>query len=96
MTGLNILDLLTDLDSYVHKNKETVALRLDQLNHLINQILDMGYETIKDLCIAYTQRFFLHGAYGNNKALTILQGHLKSDIRKLSSWTCPNDFGKKN
>lgn len=57
----------------MHKNKETVTLGLDRLNHIINQIVDLGYVTIKDLHIVHTQPFFLHGVYGNNnKSLKIL------------------------
>ena len=62
-SSLRILDLLTELGGCVHRNKETVALGLDQLNHILTRIKNLGYETIDDLCVAYAQRFFLHDAY---------------------------------
>ena len=94
VSGLKILNLLTELGGCVHRNKETVALGLDRVNHILNRIKDLGYETIDDLCVVYAQRFFLHGAYSDTDALKMLQDCLKNKLVQLSSWTCPNEFGK--
>ena len=82
------------MDGCVQKNKETITLGLDQLNHILTRIQDLGYETINDLHVVYTQRFFLHGAYGDNNALKMLQDRLKTKLVQLSAWKCPNEFGK--
>ena len=94
ISGLKILNLLTELGGCVHKNKETVTLGLDQVNHILNRIKDLGYETIDDLRVVYAQRFFLHGAYSDTDALKMIQDCLKNKLIELSSWRCPNEFGK--
>lgn len=93
-SSLRILDLLIELGGCVHRNKETVALGLNRMHHILNQIKDLGYETVEDLRVVYAQRFFLHGAYGDTDALKMLQDRLKCKLVKLSSWTCSHEFGK--
>ena len=93
-SSLRILDLITELGGCVQKNKETVALGMDRMHHILNRIKDLGYETVEDLLVVYAQRFFLHGADSDTDSLKMLQDCLKFKLVKLSSWTCSNEFGK--
>ena len=93
-SSLKIVDLLTELGGCVHRNKDTVALGLDRLNHILTQIKDLGYVTIDDLRVAYAQRFFLHRAYSDIDSLKMLQDRLKNKLVQLYSGTCSNEFGK--
>ena len=79
-SSLRILDLITELGGCVQKNKETVALGMDRMHHILNRIKDLGYETVEDLRVVYAQRFFLHGAYGETESLKMLQKQVKLHI----------------
>ena len=72
LENMQILDVLTDLGTYVQRNGETVEGFSSRLENIFNWITKMGYTTMKDIKLAYNQRGFLKGAYSNHKSLAYL------------------------
>ena len=54
----------------------------------------MGYKDVNELHMAYTQRGFLRGAYGEHECLKYIQDKLKNDDLTLKSYDSSLEFSK--
>ena len=95
LDNLQILDMLTNLGAFVQKNGETVEGYCARLENIFIRIKKMGYKDVNELHLAYTQRGFHCGAYGEHECLKYIQNKLKNYDLTLNDFDTSLDFLKR-
>ena len=72
--------MLTNFGSCVQKNGETVEGYCACLENIFIRIQKMRYKDVNELHMAYTQRGFLRGTYGEHEYLEYIQDKLEMMI----------------
>lgn len=83
-----ILQLLTKLGTICHRNKETMTQLHSRLKHMFKRIKDLGYETINQLFVAYTQLAVFEGHYKSHNAVKqerIEVNHHQRDLKRFAN-----------
>lgn len=87
-----ILQLLSELGTVRHKNKETMPKLHSRLNQLFKRIKDLGYETIDQLFVAYTQLAIFDGHYKGHESVKQERIEVDHHQRDLKRFTTPREF----
>ena len=87
-----ILQLLSELGAVRHRNKETMSQLHSRMNQLFKRIKNLGYETVDQLFVAYTQLAVFEGHYKGHDAVKqerIQVDHHQQDLKRYAD---PREF----
>ena len=87
-----ILQLLAELGTVCHQNKETMSHLHSRLNQVFKRIKDLGYQSIDQLFVAYTQLAVFSGHYKGHKAVKQEQIEVNHHQRDLKRFASPHKF----
>lgn len=87
-----ILQVLTDLGNVRHKNKETMSALHSRLNRIFKRLNKLGYTSINQLMVAFTQLAVFEGHYKEHAA--VKNERVEVDHRQfdLKSYDNPRSF----
>ena len=69
LATIRILEVLTEIGHCMQKNGESVDHFASRMENLFLQVEKLGYQTVKDLKLAFCQRGILQGVYHKHSSL---------------------------
>lgn len=87
-----ILSELKKLGEFRHQNGETMSSFYGRSHRLFKQIKQLGYTTIDDLQLAFTQLALFEGSYKDNFVVSTVRGDIQLDKSSLKDYATAREF----
>ena len=89
-----ILEVLTEIGLCLQKNEELVDHFASWMENQFLQVDKLGYKSVKDLKLAFSQWGILQGVYYKHTSLSWFTEKFQNTETDLKSWDNPQDFHK--